>query len=617
MNIRAFIFQVIYHVSRPVLSEPLFFLFMYILGTFFISIKPDYPPFYYRLYGELFLDVYILSFFLSLFSKRIRIVVKIFIVVFLYLLSCIDFFCLNRLQTYITPSIIGLVMETNSSEASEFLNAYISLSTLQPNIIKTLILAFLHFVLFLLLIQRKQQILNINKKSIFCIFRKYIHFIIISFLFASVLIAYPNKKRIYAIFSQKSIKDTELLFAKDYWAQRALYLPIYRLAFSMYEIYLSKQQLNILKYHSQHLASKIKECTYTSDNIVLIIGESYNKHHSQLYGYNLVTTPMQMNRLKEGELFLFTDVVTPHNLTSEVFKDLFSMNDVSKHENWYEKPLFTQYFKSAGYNVLFITNQYVPSSDNNMFDFSGGTILNDKYMSSSQFSHRNTQMHELDEDLLNDYDSLRSFSSIHNLIIFHLIGQHVDYCKRFPSKYRQFNITDYDRRDLNPKERQVVADYDNATYYNDYVIDNIIKLFENDDAIIICTADHGEECYDQIKTFGRSHGTINSVIARNEFEVPFWIWCSPKYKEKHPQICEFICNSCYRPISTDDIGHLLLYLAGIKCKDYKESKNPILPTYFPNNKRLLKNSIDYDEIMLNGAVDSSLPCSRRKFFQTP
>ena len=38
-------------------------------------------------------------------------------------------------------------------------------------------------------------------------------------------------------------------------------------------------------------AVTVDSCSHTSNNIVLVIGESYIRNHSQLYGYKLQTTP--------------------------------------------------------------------------------------------------------------------------------------------------------------------------------------------------------------------------------------------------------------------------------------------------------------------------------------
>ena len=48
---------------------------------------------------------------------------------------------------------------------------------------------------------------------------------------------------------------------------------------------------------------------------------------------------------------------------------------------------------------------------------------------------------------------------------------------------------------LSDAEQQSVADYLNATRYNDLVVDHIIRLFEKRNAIVLYFADHGEEVY--------------------------------------------------------------------------------------------------------------------------
>ncbi len=73
----------------------------------------------------------------------------------------------------------------------------------------------------------------------------------------------------------------------------------------------------------------------------------------------------------------------------------------------------------------------------------------------------------------------------HNLIIFHLLGQHVKYNQRFPSDHRHFKAEDYEKKraDLDGKQRNVLADYDNAVLYNDSIVDAIISRFEDKEAI--------------------------------------------------------------------------------------------------------------------------------------
>ena len=180
-----------------------------------------------------------------------------------------------------------------------------------------------------------------------------------------------------------------------------------------------------------------------------------------------------------------------------------------------------------------------------------------------------------------------------------MIGQHIDFYKRSPEEWKRFQIKDYqERKDVSEKEKAYIADYDNATLYNDYVVNEIIKRFENKKAVVIYMPDHGEGCYDGGHRLGRMpNGEYTKNILQNEYDIPFWIWYSKLYQTDHPQICQQIRDARNRPFMTDDIPHLLLYLGGIKCHEYQEKKNLISPNYDIHRKRLLDGIVDYDSII--------------------
>ena len=134
--------------------------------------------------------------------------------------------------------------------------------------------------------------------------------------------------------------------------------------------------------------------------------------------------------------------------------------------------------------------------------------------------------------------------------------------------------------------------------YNDSVVDLIVKQFENEDAIVIYMPDHGEECYEENRGIVcRNHSAaIDYPLAKYEFEIPFWIWCSRTYIARHPDIYRQIQNARNRRFMTDALPHLLLYLAGIKTKNYREENNLISPKYNENRPRILKGTTDYDKL---------------------
>ena len=145
---------------------------------------------------------------------------------------------------------------------------------------------------------------------------------------------------------------------------------------------------------------------------------------------------------------------------------------------------------------------------------------------------------------------------------------------------------------------EILVDYDNATRYNDYVIENILNRFEEDDVIAIYLADHGDQCFDGNLSFGRS-ASIDKAAVTQQFEIPFWVWASPQYRRSHPEIWSSILESKDKPFMTDNLPHILLSLAAISCKEYDCSLDLLSRLYNPMRKRLLRGYVDYDSIIYN------------------
>ncbi len=374
-----------------------------------------------------------------------------------------------------------------------------------------------------------------------------------------------------------------------------LYLPVYRLAFSLYANHLAARQIGQLAVARQHIV--VDSCSHLTPNIVLIIGESYNRYHSQLYGYDMPTTPRQLERAKDSSLVVFTDVVAPWNLTSYVFKHFLSLHAVGDAGEWCDAPLFPEVFRKAGYRVTFLTNQFMSKPTEKVYDFSGGFFLNNPKLSSQLFDERNPQLFTYDEGLLSYYDQMTR-DDRPALTIFHLMGQHLDYYARYPKNRRHFKPADYHRPDLSQKRLGVLADYDNSLLYNDSVVNEVLRRYEQQDAVVIYMPDHAEEAHNPPRPmYGRLHSVqIDYRLAREEFEIPFWIWCSPLNRERHPQIYEAVRAARQRPFMTDNLPHLLLRLAGIHSPLYRPQYD-LLSTQFDSLRpRLLKNQKDYNKL---------------------
>ena len=589
---------------QPIKDNASFFFFMYLIGILvsYAELPTNNPDaaVYSNLWLELFLDLYVICIILTLFPLKIRRWIRAFLYIIAYCTSLTDLFCWVKFQSTLNPSMLLLVGETDEREASEFFSSYFTSDLIFSSVGLLLLVMLIHILTtFLKKVKLPPAIsykVTVAKQII-----NHSHHILggvcLVFLGWAIESSAHNKKEMVQMFSLDTIGSVEHELTTSDCAQ--FYLPVYRLAFSIFSNELASQQVDRLIEAKDKMS--VDSCSFKSPNIVLIIGESYGKLHSQQYGYFMPTTPRQIKREKSGLLVPFSDVVAPWNLTSFVFKNVFSLHVVGEKGEWCDYPLFPSLFRKAGYHVTFITNQFLPKAKQAVYDFSGGFFLNHPELSAAMFDSRNQQLYRFDRGLLDDYDkNQQQHNTDHNLIIFHLLGQHVKYNQRFPSDRRHFKAEDYEKKraDLDGKQRNVLADYDNAVLYNDSIVDAIISRFEDKEAIVIYMPDHGEECYEGNRGFiCRNHSAaIDYDLAHYEFEIPFWIFCSYKYAAKHPDIYKEIIGAKNRRFMTDALPHMLLYLAGIHTKDYHAEYNILSPQYNEMRPRILKNTTDYDKL---------------------
>ena len=601
------------HISKwlgalfaPIEKNGAFFVFMFVLGL--LCTHLEIMPYYLRNRGaepydlsvpELFLDIYVVCVLLTLIPRKVRIFVKALLYVLLYGVAIVDMYCYERFESTLTPTMLMLVGETTPQEASEFLTGYLSWDIVRTMVGWVLLLILVHILWTFVRCPLRKQLLKMTALQIHPMMitglRAILSLVVAWLLVDSVLQTWDNKVAIHRMFTYDTVGQVEReLTRKD---QANFYVPIYRLVFSAFANHLASHQLVQLEAASDKI--QIDSCSYRVPNIVLVIGESYNKHHSQLYGYEKPTTPFQKMLAEQGSLVPFTDVVAPWNLTSFVFKHVLSLHAVGDSVEWCDAPLFPEMFRKAGYHVTFITNQFQSEAKEAVYDFSGGFFLNNPEMSKRQFDTRNNGLYRFDEGVLKAYDRLKPKDQAHNLVILHLMGSHVEYRARYPQPSRRFfTPQNANRPELNKKQRYILSDYDNSVRYNDSIVYAVTQRFIDQDAVVIYMPDHGEEIFDGSPfMYGRMHGAnIDYRLARNEMEIPFWIWGSPQFIENHPSDWQAIQNAKDRPMMTDVLPHLLLSLAGISTPAYRPAYNVIAPEYNTKRPRILKGTTDYNTL---------------------
>lgn len=524
---------------------------------------------------EVFSDIYFICLLVSIIPLFLRKYVKLILLLLFFLIAIIDMVCYQTMGVALTPNILKTWMLTNHNEASEAVSSYFSLKLLLSPIALLLLTPVVALIL-----KRKNFTLH-----------KTIIALIIPITIISALYGIENKRYLHHTYTR--VSDDDMAEYKEFDTMTREYLPIYRLIFSLKEINRFSDMGSILLQKAKE--TTIDSCSSESASIVLIIGESYNKYHSSLYGYDKNTTPIQKKLYEEGRLIRFNDVISSYNLTFKSIQNMLSFYNADKEGKWYDYPVIMPIFRKAGYKVDMFSNQYCITKKSAFSDFIEDMFINNHQLSPHYFDYRNDSTFSYDIGLLDCHKQICTSDTAPRLTIYHFIGIHAEFNKRYPEEWNKLSADDYNRPDLSKEQRQTLSEYDNAIAYNDYVLGNIIDHYNSKEAILIFVPDHGELVFDGCQEFGRNLQLTEKYV-RPQYDIPFWIYCTPKYIEKHATICSQVESSVDNPFMTDDLPHLLLYIAGIKCPDYEEERNLISPLFNKRRKRIIQEIDDYDEI---------------------
>ena len=355
-----------------------------------------------------------------------------------------------------------------------------------------------------------------------------------------------------------------------------------RAAYAVYFTHQKAKQNDVLRTTCENL--KVKQTIGRKPTVLVIIGESFSVYRSSLYGYDKSTNPLLAKWHDSGNLFLFDNAVTLYAATTASMYADFSLDSLGV--DFADKALFPACFKQAKYYTAMYDNQY--------FAGQGLSFICDRKLSETLFDYRNTARCTYDEDMIK---SIRKNDKSPSLYVVHLWGQHYTYKDRFPQAYAKFTAQDYNGK-IPQEQRSIMANYDNATLYNDHVVNAILEMFKDDYCYAFYFSDHGEEVYELRNFMG--HGSAeHSPNPNYQLRVPLMVWLSPSFKAANPNLTTKLSKAKHYPICTDDIGHTIIDMSGITCKDFVPTRSFINDRFNHKRHRMVMNSVDYDAELIN------------------
>ncbi len=325
-------------------------------------------------------------------------------------------------------------------------------------------------------------------------------------------------------------------------------------------------------------------------NIILIIGESLQRGHMSLYGYGVKNTPLLEKLEASGNLIKFSDTISPYGTTNQVLMRLLNFSDYEseRKKEWFRNLSIIDMFKLSGYRTFWISNQEAFGAHALSAKSAADRADAESFLSKSNLYE--TVRIKPDGVLLPLINRAKTGQSERNFYVIHLIGSHMDYSLRYPEGFGKFSAADVKAK-LTSKQKDVVAYYDNSVLYNDFVINEIFKIFSGDDSLIVYLSDHGENLYEN----GRlGHG----MESRFTYEIPLLFIASREFLSDHAKLWQRLAAAKDKPFMSDDLAHLLADIIGVAPLEFDERKSPIRADFNASRKRIA-NGVDYDEKLKN------------------
>ncbi|WP_145571530.1 phosphoethanolamine transferase EptA [Yersinia bercovieri] len=178
----------------------------------------------------------------------------------------------------------------------------------------------------------------------------------------------------------------------------------------------------------------------------------------------------------------------------------------------------------------------------------------------------------LDNALLYKLDNYINGLQGDGVIVLHQMGSHGPaYYRRSTPEFRQFAPTCDSNQIQDCTAQELVNTYDNSILYTDAMLDNTIKLLQQQSArfntALVYLSDHGESLGENGMYL---HGTPYMFAPGQQTHIPFLMWLSPEYTKSYGIDRQCLGKSAqHDEISQDNLFHTLLGMMNIQTNEYQ------------------------------------------------
>lgn len=463
---------------------------------------------------------YIICYFLTLlafsFKGIYRSILKIVIELLLGLNFLIDLVCVYSFHFTFDQEVPAIILGTNSNEATEFMHMFLPISLWM-----ILAISSIGIIGFYKLLKHLNIQLGRNTQ-------------------------YLGTGLVFACFV-----TTTALHSKN-WGNISITKVI---AFANAT---SPPQLNEYQIHPKLKTINSKQPAY----VVMIVGESFAKSHSSLYGYNQPTNPNLDSIRQTGQLIIFDHVTAPALNTVPVFKSLMSTYKPEESSNeWYKCLTLSSILHTSGYYTFWFSNQSQKGYHDNIVAkyaelFNKSVFAGNRFAAMGKNDYDGILIDIVKQNLQHNVKQSPQFHLIH------LMGSHPDFKKRYPENYNLFKPQEYIKNPDN--QRKLLAEYDNSILYNDFVVSKLLNLYTNKEAIVFYFSDHGLDVFNSRNNYV-GHGRYNNPkSAKAGFQIPFVTYITPSFQKNFPDLSLRIRESSQNKFCTHDMIYTVMDVIGVQ-----------------------------------------------------
>ncbi|GAA0683064.1 hypothetical protein GCM10009104_05130 [Marinobacterium maritimum] len=247
-------------------------------------------------------------------------------------------------------------------------------------------------------------------------------------------------------------------------------------------------------------------------SMVMVIGESLNVDHMQIYGYPRETTPNLVRLEQSNQVVALKNAVSigPRTLCSVPYM-MTGLQGIDPNGVIYSVPTIFNYAKSAGYNTALITAQDFQWRnvdkifvDQDMDHFEQGVNFSPDVSVSVGADDRVVLEKGVKPWLHRQQGGAAPF-----MLVVQMSGSHTPFSRQVPAEMKQF---------LPEENPNSINAYDNTVWYTDLVLSELLQAVraQAPDAWIFYSSDHGEHVTGKGGAF---HGDFMDEVTHNSLLV--------------------------------------------------------------------------------------------------